>query len=135
MVALLGMLVWLAARFEASQVQDKLERDAQVAVGDIRTGLARSLQNLQTLQFNDPTPAAWQVEAMKLLSDSQGGSRVLLRLEWRDATLLQSGIQAQADSPFRAPVFARLGRGHSLAEIEQVCANARKFKGAAYSNS
>ena len=134
-LALLGMLVWLAARFEASQVQDKLDRDAQVAVGDIRSGLARSLQNLQTLQFNDPTPAAWQLEATKLLSDSQGGSRVLLRVEWRDATLLQTGIQAQADSPFRSPVFARLGRGHSQPEIEQVCANARKLKGPAYSNS
>ena len=134
-IALLGMLVWLAARFEASQVQDKLERDAQVAVGDIRSGLARNLQNLQALQFNDPTPAVWHVEAMKLLSDNQGGSRVLVRLEWRDATLLQSGIKAQTDSPFRAPVFVRLGRGYAQAEIEQVCANARKLNGPAYSNS
>ncbi len=134
-IALLGMLVWLAARFEASQVQDKLERDAQVAVGDIRSGLARNLQNLQALQFNDPTPAVWQVEAMKLLSANQGNSRVLVRLEWRDATLLLSGIKAHADSPFRAPVFVRLGRGYAQAEIEQVCANARKLNGPAYSNS
>ena len=134
-VALLGMLVWLAARFEASQVQDKLERDAQVAVGDIRSGLARSLQSLQALQFNDPTPETWQAQAMKLLGDNSGGSRVLVRLEWRDATLLLSGIKAEADSPFRAPVFARLGRGQSQAEIEQVCTHARKLNGPAYSNS
>ena len=130
-MALLGMLVWLAARFEASQVQEKLERDAQVAVSDIRSGLARNLQNLQALQFNDPTPASWQVDAMKLLRDN----RVLVRLEWRDATLLPSGIKALMDSPFRASVFVRLGRGYAQAEIEQVCTNARKLNGPAYSNS
>jgi two-component system, LuxR family, sensor histidine kinase DctS len=134
-VALLVMLVWLAARFEASQVQDKIERDAQVAVSDIRSGLARSLQNLQALQFNDPTPTSWQIDAMRLLRDNPSGGRVVVRLEWRDATLALSGIKAQTDSPFRAPVFARLGREHAQAEIEQVCANARKLNGPAYSNS
>ena len=130
-MALLGMLVWLAARFEASQVQAKLERDAQVAVSDIRSGLARNLQNLQALQFNDPTPASWQIDATKLLRDN----RVLVRLEWRDATLLPAGIKALMDSPFRASVFVRLGRGYAQAEIEQVCTNARKLNGPAYSNS
>ena len=134
-IALLGMLVWLAARFEASQVQDKIERDAQAVVGDIRSGLARSLQNLQALQFNNPTPASWLLEATKLLRDNPSAGRLLVRLEWRDASLALSGIRAQTDSPFRAPVFARLGRTHAQAEIEQVCANARKLNGPAYSNS
>ena len=134
-IALLGMLVWLAARFEASQVQDKIERDAQAAVSDIRSGLARSLQNLQALQFNNPTPASWLLEATKLLRDNPSAGRVLVRLEWRDASLALSGIRAQTDSPFRSPVFARLGRSHAQAEIEQVCANARKLNGPAYSNS
>ena len=134
-VALLSMLVWLAARFEASQVQDKIERDVQVAVGDIRSGLNRNLQNLQALQFNEPTPASWQVDAARLLRDNPSGGRVLVRLEWRDTTLALSGIKAQADSPFRAPVFARLGRGYAQAEIEQACAKTRKLNGPAYSNS
>ena len=134
-IALLGMLVWLAARFEASQVQDKIERDAQAAVSDIRSGLARSLQNLQALQFNNPTPPSWLLEATKLLRDDPSAGRVLVRLEWRDASLALSGIRAQTDSPFRSPVFARLGRSHAQAEIEQVCANARKLNGPAYSNS
>ncbi len=130
-VALLGMLVWLATRYEASQVQDKLEHDALEATGDIRSGLARNVQNLQALQFNEPTPASWQADAKKLLRDN----RVLLRLEWRDAQLGQLGIKAQADSPFRAPVFDRLGRGYAQAEVEQVCATARKLSVPAYSNS
>ncbi len=32
--ALLGTLVWLAGRYEASQVQSRLERDAADAVAD-----------------------------------------------------------------------------------------------------
>ena len=130
-LALLAMLVWLAARFEASQLQDKLERDVQAAVADIRTGLTRTVQNLQALQFNDPTPASWQADANKLLRDS----RVLIRLEWRDAKLQPQGIKAQAESPFSAPVFARLGRAQSQGEIEQVCANARNQNAPTYSNS
>ena len=133
-IALLAMLVWLAARFEASQLQDNLERDVQAAAADIRTGLTRDVQNLQALQFNNPTPESWQIDAMKLLRDNPGG-RVLVRLEWRDTTLALSGLKAQVDSPFRAPVFARLGRETSQAEIEQVCANARKVNAQTYSNS
>jgi two-component system, LuxR family, sensor histidine kinase DctS len=134
-LALLGMLVWLAARYEASQVQDKLEHDAQVAASDIRSGLARSLQSLQALQFNDPTPASWQVNAMKLLGDGQGGGRVLVRLEWRDATLMLAASKAQADSPFHPPVFAMLGRGNSQAQVEQVCTTARTLNAPTFSNS
>ena len=130
-VALLGMLVWLAARYEATQVQDKLEHDALEATSDIRSGLSRNVQSLQALQVNDTTPASWQADAMKLLRDN----RVLLRLEWRDEQLGQAGIKAQADSPFRAPVFARLGRDYGQAEVEQVCATARKLSAPAYSNS
>ena len=44
--AMLVTLVWLAGRYEASVVQAQLERDAADAVSDIRTALARNLQNL-----------------------------------------------------------------------------------------
>ena len=49
-VALLAMLMWLAARYETSQVQGRLERDASEAVSDIRSGLLRNVQALQALQ-------------------------------------------------------------------------------------
>ena len=44
--ALLVTLVWLAGRYEASQVQSKLERDTSDAVADVRNGLTRNIQTL-----------------------------------------------------------------------------------------
>ena len=127
-VALLVILVWLAARFEAIQVQDRLERDAQQAVAEIRTGLTRNVQSLQALQSNEPTPESWSAEAVRLLREN----RELVRLEWRDSQL---AVKAHVDSPFRSPVFARLGRANAQGDVEQVCASARKFSGPAYSKS
>ena len=43
---LLVTLIWLAGRYEASQVQSKLERDAGEALGDIRAALTRNVQSL-----------------------------------------------------------------------------------------
>ena len=37
-------LVWLAGRYEISQVQTELERDTADAVSDIRTGLSRDVR-------------------------------------------------------------------------------------------
>lgn len=127
-VALLITLVWLAGRYEASQVQSRLERDAADAVGDIRSRLTRNLQSLQALQFGEPKPAAWAAEATTLLR----ARRELLRIEWRDS---QHHILAQAGTPYRPPVFARLGRDSVQSEVTQVCTVARRISGPAYSGS
>ncbi len=127
-MALLVMLVWLAGRYEASQVQDRLERDAIDAVADLRTALTRNVQSLQALQFNEPAPAAWLNDAVALLRQH----RELLRIEWRDAQLAP---RAFAETPFRSAVFARLGRDNAHLEVAQACGAARKSSGPAYSNS
>ncbi len=127
-VALLVTLVWLAGRYEASQVQSRLERDAADAVGDIRARLTRNLQSLQALQFGEPRPATWTSEAATLLRDR----RELLRIEWRDSQHL---VLAQAGTPYRPPVFARLGRDSVQSEVTQVCNVARRISGPAYSGS
>jgi two-component system sensor histidine kinase DctS len=49
-LAVLATLVWLAGRYEASQVQAELERDTANAVGDLRGSLSRQVQALQALQ-------------------------------------------------------------------------------------
>ena len=49
LAALLGTLVWLAGRYEASQIQSRLERDAAEMVTDIRAGLTRHIQSFQAL--------------------------------------------------------------------------------------
>lgn len=127
-VALLVTLVWLAGRYEASQVQSRLDRDAADAVNDIRTGLTRNLQSLQALQFGDPKPAAWVTEAHALLRERHE----LLRIEWRDS---QYHTLAEAGTPYRPPVFERLGRESVQSEVNQACTAARRISAPAYSTS
>jgi len=56
-VALLAMLVWLAGRYEAGQIQNRLERDAADTVADVRSAFARMAQSLQALQAGSGTGA------------------------------------------------------------------------------
>ncbi|WP_048438312.1 nitrogen regulation protein NR(II) [Caenimonas sp. SL110] len=126
--SLLVTLVWLAGRYEASQVQTKLERDTADALSDIRAALTRNVQSLQALHARHRSPAAWDEEATRLLRDH----REWLRIEWRDASLAPVN---DADTPYRPPPFARLGRGNAQADVAQACAVARRVSGPAYSNS
>ena len=125
---LLVMLVWLAGRYEASQVQDRLDRDTNDAVGDIRAALTRNVQTLQALQFNLPTPDSWAIDAAAILREH----RELVRIERRDTTL---GLQSHVDTPFRPAAFARLGRDNAQSDIAQACSTARRYSGPAYSSS
>jgi two-component system sensor histidine kinase DctS len=87
--ALLVTLVWLAGRYEASQVQGKLDRDTADALGDIRSALTRNVQTLQALQAGHPSPAAWQEEAASLLREH----REWVSIEWRDWSSKGSAAQ------------------------------------------
>jgi two-component system sensor histidine kinase DctS len=62
-------LVWLAGRYEASQLQAELESDTTEAVSDLRRQLARQTQSLQGLQSNTPTETFWNTEAHALLPE------------------------------------------------------------------
>ncbi|NPC55042.1 two-component system sensor histidine kinase NtrB [Caenimonas soli] len=126
--ALLVTLVWLAGRYEASQVQSKLERDTADALSDVRSALTRNVQSLQALQSGHPTPASWREQAGVLLREH----REWMRIEWRDSHL---DTLAVVDTPFRAPVFARLGRGNAQGDVALACANGRRVSGPAYSGS
>ena len=126
--ALLVTLVWLAGRYEASQVQSKLERDNADAVGDIRAALTRNVQSLQALQSRQLSPAAWSNEVDTLLREH----REWIRIEWRDDSLAPLAVK---DTPFRAPPFTRLGRGNAHADVALACASARRVSGPAYSGS
>jgi len=125
-LATLVTLVWLAGRYEASQVQAELERDTQDAVSDLRTGLAHDVQALQGLQALGPDK---QLEALQGLLRSQ---REWLRVEQRD---LQWQLQWAEDSPLRAPAFERSPRQDNLNEMVRSCLHARQFNGPAYSSS
>ena len=127
-VALLGLLVWLAGRYESSLVQSRLEDNAAQAASDIRSGLNRNIQTYQALHAREQTPGAWQALAGDLLRER----RELLRLEWRNAELQ---VLTLAETPFRAPMFERLSRQSLQADIELTCTTARRMNAAAYSGS
>jgi two-component system sensor histidine kinase DctS len=127
--AVLAMLVWLAGRYEESQVQDRLDRDTSDAVSDLRSALVRNVESLQALHSRNPVQQdRWVQDAAGLLHEH----RELLRIEWRDTTMT---LLAQVDTGFRAPVFDRLGRHNAQSDVSLACTNARRFSGPAYSPS
>ncbi len=128
LAALMGTLVWLTGRYELSQQQMQLEQNAAAVVSDIRSGLNRNVQSLQSLQAGDPSPQGWSFEALALLREH----REWVRIEWRDQRL---ALMAGADSPFWRDPFARVGRASVLGEVGIACATASRLSGPAYANS
>ena len=126
--AMLATLVWLAGRYEASQVQSRLERDTADAVSDIRVALTRNLQSLQALNAGEPGDLAWEVEATELLRNR----RELVRIEWRDANLR---VRTHAQSPYRPVAWDLRLRNGSQSDAGIACANARRLSSPAYSSS
>jgi len=127
-MAVLVTLVWLAGRYEASQLQAELDRDTANAVSDLRTQLTRHVQMLQSLQSNHGPEAFWATQAQALLR----GNRDMLRIEWRDPKL---NLINMADSVLRSPVFERVLRAETLGEVQQACLRARRSNSASYSSS
>ena len=125
-LVMLVTLVWLAGRYEASQVQAELERDTQDAVSDLRTGLAHDVQALQGLLVLGDDKREPALET--LLRDK----REWLRVEQRDP---QWRLLAAEDSPLRAPAFERTPRQEVLNEMVRSCLRAKQFNGPAYSSS
>ena len=126
--ALLVTLVWLAGRYEASQVQSRLDRDTADALSDIRAALSRNVQILQALHAGNPGPDEWMQGANALLRQH----REWMRLEWRDRALVAHDA---VDTPYRPTVFSRLGRSNAQADVALACANAGRVSGPAYSSS
>ncbi|MEI8168968.1 MAG: PAS domain S-box protein [Rhodoferax sp.] len=127
-VAMLAMLVWLAGVYEAAQVQGRLERDASEAVADVRAAFTRNVQSLQALQYSDPSPNSWAIDAAGFLREH----RELVRVEWRSNDL---HLLSQVDTPFRTPVFDHRGRSYAQSEVALACATAHRFSGPAYTSS
>jgi len=127
-ISMLSTLVWLAGRYEVSQMQSRIERDAADAVSDIRTALTRNVQSLQALQYADRTVVPWTQDAHALLREH----REWLRLELRDPDLR---VLKSVDTPFRAPVFNRYGRAANQPEVVQACGVAHRQSGPGYGSS
>ncbi len=124
--ALLVTLVWLAGRYEAGVLQDRIERDAVDVAGDIRGGLMRNTQGLQGLPPLDlAQPEAWTLRANAILR----AHRELLRIEWRDVSLQ---VRAFADSDLRARIFDADAQTMLRPGVQEACRRARSLRGPAY---
>nr|WP_254425587.1 ATP-binding protein [Polaromonas sp. A23] len=128
LLGMLSTLVWLAGRYESSQVQSRLEQDVMQTATDIRGALNRNVQSFQALQASSPSPEAWRFSAIELLREH----REIVRLEWRDLTLATPSF---AETPYRTSVFERLGRENTQSDVSFACAAAQRFSGPAYSTS
>ncbi|MEY3513569.1 MAG: hypothetical protein RL420_592, partial [Pseudomonadota bacterium] len=128
LVCMVGTLVWLAGRYEVSQVENRMAEDASDAVSDIRNGLTRNVQSLQALQFAGQASAPWEQEAASLLREH----REWLRLEWRD---VQLQLKSEVDTPFRGPVLGHMGPMFQMPEVVQACSVAQRQSGPGYSAS
>ncbi|MFM8865979.1 MAG: PAS domain-containing sensor histidine kinase, partial [Limnohabitans sp.] len=126
-LSLLATVVWLAGRYEASQVQAELERDTQDAVSDLRSGLARDVQLLQGVQASAPAQAERREALLALLRDK----REWLRVEQRDT---QWRLLDAVDSPLREPIYTRTPRHETLNETMRSCLSARPCHGPAASS-
>jgi len=125
---MVGTLVFLAGRYEISQVENRMAEDASGAVSDIRNGLTRNVQSLQALQFAGQSAAPWEQEAASLLREH----REWLRLEWRD---VQLQLKSEVDTPFRSAVFGHMGTMFQMPEVVQACSVAQRQSGPGYSAS
>lgn len=128
-VSMLVTMVWLAGRYEASQVQEKLERDTANAVGDIRAALGRNLQDLLALNVYSGNHDAWREHATDLLQRR----RDLMRVEWRSENMR---LLEHAETPYRTLIiedesdFPDSHAGETL-----TCTQARRVNGPSYSPS
>ena len=127
-LSLLVMLVWLAGRYENSEIENRLERDASEVVRDIRSGLTRNIQSFQAMPSGGSSVDAWLLAAAELLREH----REILRLEWRSETL---AILSPVNTPYRPAIFERFGRDNAQADVASACSAAKRLSGAAYSTS
>ncbi len=122
---LLMTLIWLAGRYEADQIQDRVDRDTQDAASEIRSALARNVQSVQAL--NDSWPL-WQSEARELLRNH----REIVMLEWRDA---QFRVVASEYSPYHGGFTLLQPREAPNADLKLVCERARRLSEHVYTTS
>ncbi len=125
---MLGALVFLAREYEETRSLEALEQDAATLGSDIRTGMLRNLQTLQSLHAARPSTETWESMAADLL----GQHRELVRLEWRSNDLR---LLAARDSSFHPLLFATAQRHQSLADVRQACTTAGRNNMPSYSQS
>jgi two-component system sensor histidine kinase DctS len=123
-----SLLVWLTIRHEATRAQERVDDDAAAVAAELRRQTQRALQQLQALTQPELPVAIWTGAARTTLSTR----REIAHLERRDADLR---VLHSQDTPYRAALFAHLGRAETSLEADLACAAARRSMSPAFSRS
>ncbi len=125
---LIGTVVWLGGRYEASQLQAQVERDAADATEHLRGALQRQSQDLLALNADQPDAATWRLQAQSLLRVQ----RALAQIEWRTDAL---AVRLRAVSPYRDNMLDHTHADSRMSHLTLACANARRLGAAAFGPS
>ncbi len=120
--------VWLAGRYEVSEVQQRLDREAADAVGDIRTAFNKNINQLRSMPRYDNDAMAWQSAAADMLRNH----RDLAHIEWRNPQLQ---IEASEESPFLNLQWSSIDRTGMNTESNTACMRAQRSGAASYAGS
>lgn len=123
-----SLLVWLTVNYESSRAQEQVDATASGAAADVKQALARDLQSLQALLWNDPSVEQWRRDTSVLLH----AHRELVRVEMRNP---QQNIIDAIDSPYQGPLFTRIRREDIDLDTELACQTAVRQAGPNYSRS
>lgn len=118
----------LARGFQESQARQQLDTETANLVSDIRSGLNRNVQTLQSLHTMGRSPGAWEQFALEVLEQH----RELVRLEWRDRNLR---TLAERISPFYQQGMGPRPRQEVEQDVAVACNGARRTSAPAYAPS
>lgn len=126
-LSLLGVLAFLARSYEDSRQQLELEQITATMAYDLRAGLGRQIQDLQSLMVLNA-----QDHSHRWMNDFTARHREVFALEARDLAFRPLHI---VTSPFHAEAKPRLPREDALTNVRQACANAVRYGEAGYAPS
>ncbi len=124
-----SLLVWLTAAYEHNRAQDAVEEVAANVSGEVRRLLTRSVQDLQSLTWDDDAdPLPWPVRARHQLQLHREVARIEVR--GPDGRILEV-----ASSPWAPPLFTALPRSDLSVEADAACAAAQRNSAPVFSRS
>ena len=126
-----GMLVtqvWLAGRYEMSEVQQRLDRETADAVNEIRASFNNNVVRLRSMPRYDDDALVWQTSVAELLRNH----RDLAHVEWRNARLQ---IVASEESPYLSLQWSGVDRTSSNTESNTACMRAQRSGSPSYAGS
>jgi two-component system, LuxR family, sensor histidine kinase DctS len=128
-----ALLVFFVIQFEFQRAQDRTDAAASAVADEARLVLARGLQAVQGLAWDDPgasdpTPERRRERAAQLLRERPE----ILRIERRDADFQ---VTLAVQSPAQAGLFTTLERAAQSNDARAACADAERSAAPAFSRS